>query len=60
MVLTLLYLLLKKIRKQGWARTRRYISFRLFNRSNQTLATLLLLLLLMSVFLVAQKTGPRL
>jgi len=55
MVTTLLYLLFRKLRKYDWTQIKRQFVARLFSRSNQIIATLLILLLLASVVLVAQK-----
>ena len=55
MVPTLLYLLFKKLRKQDWTQIKNHLLSRLFTRSNQIIATLLVLLLLASVVLAAQK-----
>lgn len=55
MVPTLLYLLFKKLRKQNWGTIKRHLISRLFIRSNQIIATLVMLLLLISFVLAAQK-----
>lgn len=55
MVPALLYLLFKKLRKQDWGKIRRNFTARLFIRSNQIIATLVIFLLLISFVLAAQK-----
>ena len=55
MVPTLLYLLIKKFRRQDWGKIKKAFISRLFIRRNQVIATLVILMLLVSLVLTAQK-----
>ncbi len=55
MVPALLYLLIKKLRRQNWGKIKSDLTSRLFIRRNQVIATLVVLMLLVSLVLTAQK-----